>query len=270
MKEYNTLNAVWIDHIYDLLTHGKAVEPRGQYTREINNKQLTFDMRYPVLGFEDRHLSYKYCAAEAYWILTGDNRTETLVPYNKNMINYSDDGITYFGAYGPKVMSQIDYVVTALARDQLTRQAGLTIWRENPPHTKDVPCTVGMFFYIRENKLNLSVFMRSSDAWLGVPYDAFTFTMIACYVIAKLKERKIYVELGSMTITAVSAHLYLEHFEAAKNCLCKKPKWIDIPVPEFVYRTKEDLLEYLKDLRETKPGDNLRWWEWESRYRDSK
>lgn len=263
MKEPITLNRAWMDHIYALLEHGESVKPRDMLTKEIMNKQISFDMRYPILGYEDRHLSYKYCAAEAYWILTGDNRTETLVPYNKNMINFSDDGVTYFGAYGPKIVSQIDYVIDTLAKDNSTRQAGLTIWRENPPHTKDVPCTIGMFFSIRDGHLNASVFMRSSDAWLGVPYDAFTFTMVACYVLAELKNKhKIDIALGTLTITAVSAHLYEQNFEAARNCLGKQPKWVNVAVPESIYRTKEDLLEYLKNLRETKPGDKLRWWEW--------
>lgn len=262
MKLSRTINKVWIDHIYDLLHHGIDVSPRGQHTKEINNKQITIDMNYPVLGYPSRHLSYKYCAAEAYWILSGDNRTETLVPYNKNMAAYSDDGITYFGAYGPKIVSQIDYVVATLAKDQYSRQAGLTIWRENPPATKDVPCTVAIFFYIREYKLNLSVFMRSSDAWLGVPYDIFTFSMLGCYTVAELKNKyNLDVDLGSLTITAVSSHLYSQNFDAAKQCLLDNPKWTDKAIPADIYRTKESLLAYLKKLRDTKAGDKLRWWE---------
>lgn len=256
-----TLNEVWIDHIYDLLVHGVDVSPRGQHTKEIMNKSLTIDMSYPVLGYANRHLSYKYCAAEAYWILTGDNRVENLVPWNKNMINYSDDGVTYFGAYGPKIVSQLDYVVSKLKEDQYTRQAGLTIWRENPPKTKDVPCTVAIFFSIRDGKLNLTAFMRSSDAWLGIPYDMFTFSMLGCFVLGKLLECSVPLNLGTLTITAVSTHIYEQHFEAARSCLAEAPQWRPRAVPERLRYSPTELLEYLKKLRDTKPGDPLRWWE---------
>lgn len=257
----NTLNKVWIDHIYDLLLHGTDISPRGQHTKEILNKSLTIDMNYPVLGYENRHLSYKYCAAEAYWILTGDNTTANLVPWNKNMLNYSDDGVTYFGAYGPKIVSQIEYVVNKLVEDQNTRQAGLTIWRENPPKTKDVPCTVAIFFYIRDSKLNLTAFMRSSDAWLGIPYDMFTFSMLGCYVLGKLWNKNIKISLGNLTITAVSTHIYKQHFDAARSCLATAPMWFPRAVPGRIQHSPEELLEYLKKLRDTKPGDPLRWWE---------
>ena len=51
--------------------------------------------------------------------------------------------------------------------------------------------------------------MRSSDAWLGWPYDAFNFTCISIYTLLQLmhQHRKTY-KLGNLSINAGSQHLY--------------------------------------------------------------
>ena len=71
-------------------------------------------------------------AAEALWILSGDNKVETIAPYNKNIKQFSDDGIIFQGAYGPRIISQLDYVIESLRKDRESRQAVLTIWNPNP------------------------------------------------------------------------------------------------------------------------------------------
>ena len=190
---YNYFPHVWLQTLDDLVNHGHVVSPRGQETRELPQRTIVVDMNRPVLNIPERNLGYKFMAAEAYWILTGDYRVETIAPYSKAISQFSDDGVTFFGAYGPKITHQFQYVLNKLVEDPDTRQAGLTIWRENPPQTKDVPCTVAIFFSIRRGELNCHVFMRSSDAWLGVPYDVFNFSMLShavcgCLNASKLKD----------------------------------------------------------------------------------
>lgn len=260
-----TMNEMWKNQVNLIFNEGQEIFSRDQYALEVEHSTMRVNMRYPVLGYAKRKLSYKYAAAEAYWILSGDNKVENLVPWNKNMLAFSDDGITYFGAYGPKIVSQLDYVVNKLVEDKWSRQAGLTIWRENPPKTKDVPCTVAIFFAIRDNKLNVNVFMRSSDLWLGVPYDVFTFSMLGYYTLAKLREANpeySKITIGELRITAASSHLYGPHFTSAKDAIEEDPKWNDVPPPkEITEGSSQGILEYLKKLRDTKPGDPLRWWE---------
>ena len=172
----------------------------------------------------------------------------------------SDDGETFFGAYGPKIVAQLDYVVAKLLEDQDTRQAGLTIWRENPPATKDVPCTVAAFFNIRNGQLNAHVFMRSSDVWLGVPYDVFNFSMLAHLVCAHLNKRGLRVAPGHLFLTAASSHLYAINWDDAKLCVMG-----DVleqhETPHILFEDPGEMMDWLRDLRETRPGDDLRWWE---------
>lgn len=250
----------WLEAINDILTNGHEVSPRGKLTREIPQRTMVVDMRKPVLMVPERSLSYKFMAAEAYWILTGDDRVDTIAPYNKRIAEFSDNGETFFGAYGPKIVSQLDYVVRKLVEDQDTRQAGLTIWRENPQPTKDVPCTVAAFFNIRNNLLNAHVFMRSSDVWLGVPYDVFNFSMLAHLVCAHLRKQGLDVLPGQLYLTAASSHLYAHNWDDAKACLVSGTLSQN-KTPSALFEDPEDCIAWLRDLRDTLPGDDLRWWE---------
>lgn len=253
----------WLNAINDILTNGDLVSPRGKQTKEIPQRTIEVDMRKPVLLVPDRSLSYRFMAAEAFWILSGDDRVETIAPYNSRISEFSDDGERFFGAYGPKIQAQLPYVVEKLLADQDSRQAGLTIWRECPPQTKDVPCTVAAFFAVRGGKLNVHVFMRSSDVWLGVPYDVFNFSMLGHLVCGLLNEHRLSDNLlspGALFLTAASSHLYESNWGDAKLCLAATP--LDqSETPKPLWNDPRFLLEELKILRDTRPGDSHRWWE---------
>ncbi len=257
---------VWLKLLSDIIAVGRDVSPRGKLTRELPQRTIIVEMERPVLTVAARALNYKFMAAEAYWILTGDNRVETIAPYNKRIADFSDDGQVFFGAYGPKVIEQLPYVVSTLAKDPDSRQAGLTLWRESPAATKDVPCTVAMFFGIRNGRLNNHVFMRSSDAWLGIPYDVCNFSMVAHLVCSLINEQvktadvQRIVTPGALYLTAASSHLYEPNWEQATACI-EAGSSKQHPTPNFWAHPPKFLIDTLRDLRESKPGDALRWWE---------
>ena len=260
MKDFSS---TWLDAINDILTNGQKVSPRDQLTFEIPQRTMVVDMRRPVLRVAERSLSYRFMVAEAFWILSGDNKVETIKPYNSHIAQFSDDGETFFGAYGPKIAEQFRYVVGKLEQDKDTRQAGLTLWRENPPATKDVPCTIAIFFNIRKGKLNCHVFMRSSDVWLGVPYDVFNFSMLSHMVCADFNVGKSEAEMispGTLYLTAASSHLYQRNWVDAKACLMGKV--LEQPqTPDALWQDTQELFNVLGYLSDTKPGHELRWWE---------
>jgi len=254
---------VWFAALTNLILNGHHVSPRGQVTKEIPQRTIVVDMRRPVLTVPARRLSYKFMAAEAWWILTGDDRVETIAPYNKVISQFSDDGETFFGAYGPKIVQQLHYVVDKLEADINSRQAGLTIWRENPPETRDVPCTVAVFFNIRDGKLNCHNFMRSSDIWLGIPYDVFNFSMLSHLICAHLNSRgqlDLLIRPGNLYLTAASSHLYEWNEEEASQCL--QSKILGQPeTPDKFYHNPASLIRWLRELRDEDPGSFMRWWE---------
>jgi thymidylate synthase len=244
-KTYYTANEVWASLLDDILTYGENVSPRGMLCKEIRCNKTVIDMHYPIVTNPVRKLGYKFMAAEAYWIITGDNRVKTIAPYSKDISNYSDDGVIFAGAYGPEVIKQISYVLKQLRKDRDTRQAVMTIWKKSPAPSKDIPCTISVQWLIRNNVLHCIDTMRSSDAWMGWVYDVFNFTMLSAYLALALED----VELGSLTLVAGSQHLYEKHFELARSALYATPE----KIKPFTLKNFSDpwkLIKWLKDCRE--------------------
>ena len=218
---HNT-NQEWLYTLKQIAQYGELADPRGRECHEILQHKTVVDMNNPILTIPERKLGYKFMAAEAAWILSGDNRVSTIAPYSKMIKRFSDDGITYHGAYGPKIRDQIRYVARTLIQDNSSRQAVINIWRENPPETKDVPCTLSLQFVIRNGYLHCFDTMRSSDIWLGWPYDVFNMSMVSRYLIAYMKQiGAIVPQLGKLYLTAGSQHLYAAQADQAAKILSK-------------------------------------------------
>lgn len=216
----NPANTAWYVLLDRVMSKGDEVAPRGLPTREILGHKTELDMRFPVITNTARGMGYKFMCAEAAWILSGDNRVETIAPYSKAISNFSDDGVFFFGAYGPRIRDQLRHVIQALATDADTRQAVLSIWRPNPPVTKDVPCTLTAQFTLRNDRIDCFVNMRSSDAWLGVPYDWFNFTMLTGVAALLLTKRTgVTYRMGTLHFYAASQHLYATNYPKVAKSL---------------------------------------------------
>lgn len=209
----------WIRDLERVFKYGNKVSPRGMLVYETLALTSTVSMKNPIILNERRKLGYKFMAAEAAWILSGDDRVSTIAPYSKDISKFSDDGEHFFGAYGPKFKDQVDYVIATLLNDINSRQAVINIWRENPGPTKDVPCTLSLQFLVRHNVLHCVASMRSSDLWLGHPYDIVNFSAISFTILLQLKALfkdgvDLVLELGNLFLTAGSKHIYERNADA--------------------------------------------------------
>lgn len=253
------MNKVWYNLLLEVMSKGARSAPRGQKIVEILNNTLEIDMKYPVVTWKARKMGYRFMVAEAAWILNGDNKVSTIGPWSKEISRFSDDGISFFGAYGPKFVDQSLYVSNTLLADRDTRQAVINIWRENPGPTKDVPCTINLQFLIRDNKIHTVANMRSSDCWLGVPYDAFNFTMMTATIMLRLRQLGWdNLQLGTLYMNAGSRHIYERNFEQVKAVLDSKEDDIDFQQPEFdpyTFRDSEHLIKHLHSLRDLEDWD---------------
>lgn len=267
------INSAWLGVLNLLTAAGAPIAPRGKKTLEWPQTTISTRLNDCVLTIGLRKLNYRFMAAEARWIINGQDDVDSIAQYNPNIAQFSDNGRTFFGAYGPRYRSQLPYVVQKLAEDPNTRQAGMTLWQQNPPQTKDVPCTVALFFQIRQGELNVHVFMRSSDAWLGLPYDVFNFSMLGYHVLGFVNQRRAgdygdYVDPvkpGTLYLTMASSHLYEEHIEPAKAIIEQfndpTAAWLHNhpQVPEILASSETTLLAHLDNVAD---GARIaRWWE---------
>jgi hypothetical protein len=253
-----TTTRVWRDMLYELKQAGDPVSPaspgadwKGRTTSELTAYKTIIPMWAPVIVSEARKPGYKFMTAEAAWILSGDNRVETIAPFSKMIPRFSDDGVRFFGAYGPPFVDQMSYVVSTLKADPFSRQAVIRIWRDQPRNTKDVPCTLTWQYLIRGGALQMVATMRSSDAITGWPYDVFTFSMTAAAIAIELRAWAVGIltgkdigvakpdlaairdmanlRLGSLSLVAGSQHYYLKDEDVVSAILAEEPTFRDGP-----------------------------------------
>ena len=102
------------------------------------------------------------------------------------------------------------WAVESLIADKDSRQAFIKFslpehhWNGN----KDQTCTMHGNFLIRDNKLHLTIIMRSNDVTLGLAYDLPWFVSLIDRMLNNLKETYPELEKGSYTHLAHSMHMY--------------------------------------------------------------
>lgn len=118
-------------------------------------------------------------------------------------------------------LSQWNAVAEILSMDKDSRQAIMNIHLPQDRHVgnKDVPCTLTLQWFIREDKLHLIVNMRSNDIILGFTNDVFQFTMLQEAMLLQLRRAYPALELGAYYHNAGSMHIYDRHFEMANKII---------------------------------------------------
>tara|TARA_R110000850_G_scaffold46581_2_gene117298 strand:- start:458 stop:1384 length:927 start_codon:yes stop_codon:yes gene_type:complete len=89
---------------------------------------------------------------------------------------------------------------------------------------------------VREGKLSLRFSMRSSDCFLGLPFN-FSFYGLLCHVLAKLTG----LEVGELLYFGTDVHIYSNHIEQVTEQLTREIR----PLPKLVlpeFSTLEELL----------------------------
>lgn len=161
------------------------------------------------------------CLGELSWYLAGSRDVRFIGYYLPHYKEFSDDGKTVYGAYGPRMFGkvgprQVDNVINLLKKKSDSRQAVIQLFDASDivDEHKDIPCTCTLQFLIRQNRLHMITNMRSNDAFLGLPHDVFAFTMLQ-----EIVARSLDVELGTYKHAVGSLHLYDEHRPSAQQFL---------------------------------------------------
>lgn len=144
--------------------------------------------------------------SECLWVLAGRNDVAALLPYNKNISQFSDDGIKMYGAYGARMAGQIEDVVRRLQVDSNDRRAQLLIWRVEDLTTdsNDPPCNSILTFKLRNGRLHATIYCRSNDIHWGLyAVNQAEFSFLLQYIAARLG-----VKVGTQTHISNSLHVY--------------------------------------------------------------
>ena len=81
-----------------------------------------------------------------------------------------------------------------------------------------MPCHAFFQFYVRDGKLSCQLYQRSADAFLGVPFNISSYSLLTCMMaqVCGLKP-------GEFIWTGGDCHLYKNHLEQAKLQISRTP-----------------------------------------------
>jgi thymidylate synthase len=215
-----------------VFTKGETVPSRNGVTKEILNFKTTITKpANKCVGGYKRNVNIFFLMAESLWIFNGRRDLEFLEIFNSQMREYSDDGISFNGAYGwrmrkydtnsftamnPKSVNQIQNSRDQLAenlellhQDPGTRQSVISLWNpsfDGPEFkTKDRCCNSMLMFKIRNNQLHQTIQNRSNDLDWGLTTNVYQFGFLGEAMAALLG-----VQYGSQTHNSQSLHLYIQ------------------------------------------------------------
>jgi thymidylate synthase len=207
-----------------ILDIGDEVGSRNGRVKELlNTKIVLTDPQHREVLSINRKANVFAQIAETMWVLAGRNDIEWLSPYLPRAKEYSDDGKTWRGGYGPRLrywtlfngerLDQLDHVVKTLQADPLSRRAVIAIYdpaRDTEPG-KDIPCNDFLQFQSRLGALHMTVTVRSNDVmwgWSGI--NAFEWSTVQ-EIVAHL----LGIAVGTLTFNIGSLHLYEPHWDKA-------------------------------------------------------
>lgn len=238
MKEYLAL-------LQDILDNGTEKGDRtGTGTKSVFGRQFRHDLTkgFPLLTTKKLH--FKSIANELIWFLSGNTNIQWL---NDHGVTIWDEWATETGNLGPVYgkqwtawptkdggsINQIDYVIETLKKNPNSRRILFHGWnveylpdesispQENAQRGKMAlpPCHLLYQFYVANGKLSAQLYIRSSDSFLGLPYNIASLSLLT-HMIAQqcdLIPHEVIVSIGDL-------HAYNNHMEQIHTQLTREPR----------------------------------------------
>lgn len=217
MPSYRNISFALVQSVEELLLDGANVFVKERQTKELIARTTRLERPLERYLFAPRrHNDVAAQFAESMWVLAGRDDIAWLKKYLSRAPQFSDDGQTWRGAYGPRLrrwsgVDQVDAVRRLLSTERTSRQAVMALFdpaRDYEP-SKDIPCNNWLGWIIRDDRLHMCATLRSNDVWWGFSgVNAFEWSilheMLAYWVNA---------QVGQADYLAMSFHIYADHFE---------------------------------------------------------
>ena len=162
-----------------------------------------------------RKFNVRYALLEFMWYLSMDPKVRNI---GKAASIWKDiasvDGVVHSN-YGVCLHNGWNRVVNELVRFPESRRAVIALNQPDLDYgMKDVPCTMFVQFFVRDDKLHLIWNMRSSDFAFGFCNDVAVGMLFLQMMRNELMERTDipWIGLGSFTYNATSLHCYEPHW----------------------------------------------------------
>lgn len=250
----------YLELLHDILNNGvKKGDRTGTGTTSVFGRQIRHNLSsgFPLLTTKKLH--FKSIANELIWFLSGNTNIRWL---NEHGVSIWNEWAAEDGELGPVygkqwtawptkdggTINQIDYVVETLRTNPNSRRILFHGW--NPEYLPDEslspqenarqglmalpPCHLLYQFYVADDKLSAQLYIRSSDSFLGLPYNIASLALLT-HMLAqqcKLVPHEIVVSIGDL-------HAYSNHMTQIQMQLAREvralPKLVIKRTPESIY-----------------------------------
>lgn len=233
----------YLEILKDVLKNGQEINTRNGITISNFGYLLKFNNinNFPLLT--TKRVYFKGVLEELLWFLKGSSNTDYLQQKNihiwdgnssreyldaNGFENYKEGelGPVYgwqWRSYGKKYnkfgdetgVDQIKYVLEELLKSNNSRRAVLNAW--NPSQLNEMalpPCHMMYNFYKNNDGLSCLMTMRSSDLFLGLPFNIAS-TALLTSIIAKV----LHLNVNNIALSLCDAHIYKEHVNAVNEQL---------------------------------------------------
>jgi thymidylate synthase len=217
--KYRNAAAAMVAKLSQLLLTGEEVSVRGKVTRESMHQLVSLSSPLErCIVVPERHNNVFASIAETMWVIAGRRDIAYLSNYLPRAVDFSDDGQTWRAGYGPRLrhwsgVDQFDAVVRTLTTAPTSRRAVMSIFDPSVDFqdSLDVPCTNWLHFTVRDDKLDLSIAVRSNDIMWGFSgINTFEWS-----VVQEMMAHWLGVAVGQVNFFISSLHVYEQHFERA-------------------------------------------------------
>ena len=242
MKEYHDL----LEHI---LKNGIGKTDRtGTGTVSVFGYQMRFDLQkgFPLITTKKLHL--RSIIHELLWFISGDTNIKYL---KDNGVSIWDEWADKDGNLGPvygyqwrswpgcngEKIDQLAKVIEQIKSSPDSRRHIVTAW--NPADVEKMalpPCHALFQFYVAGGKLSCMLLQRSTDVFLGLPFNIASYALLTHMVAQQCN-----LEVGEFIWTGGDTHLYNNHLDQVKLQLSREP----FPLPQLkIKRKPESIFEY--------------------------
>jgi thymidylate synthase len=252
----------YLNLLQDILDNGVSKDDRtGTGTLSVFGRQYRHNLAdgFPLLTTKKLH--FKSIANELIWFLSGDTNTGWL---NDNGVKIWDKWATEEGDLGPiygaqwtawptrggGTINQIDYVIDCLRNNPDSRRILFHAWNVEflPDESKSPqqnveegrmalpPCHLLYQFYVADGKLSAQLMIRSSDSFLGLPYNTASLALLTMMLAQQCD-----LGLGEIIVCTGDSHIYRNHLKQVDLQLSREP----LALPRLnILRKPESIYDY--------------------------
>lgn len=234
----------YLDLLRDVMANGVDKGDRtGTGTRSVFGRQVRYDLQegFPLLTTKKLHI--RSILHELLWFLSGDTNIRYL---KENGVSIWDEWATPDGELGPvygaqwrrwlgtdgQEHDQVAALVDSLKNNPNSRRHIINGWNvaelpdenhtpwDNAAAGKMAlpPCHVLYQFYVANNRLSASLYVRSNDLFLGNPYNTASLAFLT-HMLAQQCD----LDVGEIILSIGDAHIYSNHFDQVETQLARTP-----------------------------------------------